>query len=89
MPHMTLRPTSDRFRPFSRLVCRHNWNVAVEKEFCIRGTAGLQLRSEFINCLNQPQFDEVLHGMASETFAKITNTANRGRQIQLLLRLRW
>jgi len=27
--------------------------------------------------------------MASETFAKIVNTANRGRIIQLRLRLQW
>jgi hypothetical protein len=67
----------------------HNWNIAVEKLFPVRETVAVQLRSEFINAFNQPQFDEVQHGMASETFAKIVNTANRGRIIQLRLRLQW
>ena len=67
----------------------HNWNLAVEKQFPIREAMDVQFRTELINAFNQPQFDEVQHGMASETFAKIVNTANRGRIIQLRLRLQW
>ena len=67
----------------------HNWNFAAEKEFPIREAAEVQFRAEFINFFNHPHFDEVNHDIASENFATITNTANRGRLVQLLLRLRW
>lgn len=46
-------------------------------------------RSEFINFFNHPQFSEPNLRMSSDTFGYITNTANRGRLIQLYVRLRW
>jgi hypothetical protein len=64
-----------------------NWNVALEKDFPIREPVRLQFRSEFINLWNHPQFEGPMDEMAFETFGKITNTANRGRVIQFLLRL--
>jgi hypothetical protein len=70
----------------------HNWNVALEKEFPFREAAAaphLLFRSEFINFMNHPQFAEPNLRMASDTFGEITNTANRGRLVSFLLRLRW
>ncbi len=69
----------------------HNWNVALAKDFYLPQAGGrepqLQFRAEFINLLNQPQFGAVNNRIAADTFGKITNTANRGRVIQLTLRL--
>ncbi|MSO19488.1 MAG: hypothetical protein EXQ56_03355 [Acidobacteria bacterium] len=70
----------------------HNWNVALEREFALGKAAAdtsLQFRGEFINFLNQPQFAEPNLRISSDTFGEITNTANRGRLVQLGLRLRW
>jgi hypothetical protein len=64
-----------------------NWNLALERDFLIREPVTLQFRSEFINLFNHPQFERPMDEMAFETFGKITNTANRGRVIQFLLRL--
>ena len=70
----------------------HNWNFALEKEFFLGktgdGAPNLQLRTEFINLLNQPQFSPVNSRISADTFGQITNTANKGRVIQLMLRLR-
>jgi hypothetical protein len=71
----------------------HNWNIAVEKEFPFQeanaSSPSLLFRSEFINAFNQPQFAEPNLRMSSDTFGEITNTANRGRVVQLSLRLRF
>ena len=66
----------------------NNWNLAVEKDFAVKDNSSLQFRAEFFNASNAPQFDEVAHTIATETFGKIINTANKGRVIQLGLRLR-
>ena len=66
-----------------------NWNVALERDFLVREPATLLFRGEFINLFNHPQFEGPNDELAFEPFAKITNTANRGRVMQLLLRLRW
>ena len=69
----------------------HNWNVALAKDFYLPQAGGrepqLQFRADFINFLNQPQFGAVNNRIAGDTFGTITNTANRGRVIQLTLRL--
>jgi len=66
-----------------------NWNLALEKDVVLREPWTLRFRSEFINFLNHPQFDGPDDEMAYEPFGKIINTANRGRVIQLLLRLQF
>ena len=75
-----------------RLDGTNNWNIAVEKDFYLRGadqTPALLVRSEFFNFLNAPQFDSYAPHVANEVFGSITNTANRGRIIQFLLRVRF
>ena len=65
----------------------------MERDFALgRGgdqTPLLQFRSEFFNFLNHPQFDSYAPHIANEVFGKITNTINRGRITQFLLRLRF
>ena len=71
----------------------HNWNVAMTKRFRLPEAMGrepqLQFRAESFNVMNQAQFDELNHNIASETFSKITNTVNKGRVIQFGLKLQF
>ena len=50
--------------------------------------ADVSFRGEFFNAFNMPQFSEVSHVISAETFGKIINTSNKGRVIQMSLRLR-
>ncbi|MBI2821066.1 MAG: hypothetical protein HYX74_02465, partial [Acidobacteria bacterium] len=67
----------------------HNWNFALSRLFPFPsgGDHSLQVRADFFNLFNHPQFDKPGIFVASTTFGKITNTVNRGRQIQFSLRL--
>ena len=68
----------------------NNWNLALVRDFILPAgsqESRLQFSAEFINLLNSPQFDEVNNRLANETFGLITNTANKGRVIQITLRL--
>ncbi|OFW43446.1 MAG: hypothetical protein A3J28_10360 [Acidobacteria bacterium RIFCSPLOWO2_12_FULL_60_22] len=67
----------------------NNWNFAVGRTFRLPGGGerSLQFRAEFYNFLNHPQFDKAGYQFSSETFGKITNTVNKGRQVQFALRL--
>ena len=64
-----------------------NWNVAFGRTFRLRGERSLDVRSEFINFFNTPQFDKPGSQLALATFGKITNTVNKGRQVQFTLKL--
>ncbi|MBI2815553.1 MAG: TonB-dependent receptor [Acidobacteria bacterium] len=66
-----------------------NWNVALGRTFRLPGNGerALQFRSEFYNLFNSPQFDKPGVQLASETFGQITNTVNKGRQVQFSLKL--
>jgi hypothetical protein len=66
-----------------------NWNVALERDFVPREPLTLRFRAEFINFLNHAQFEGPDDEMGFEPFGKIINTANRGRVMQLLLRLQF
>jgi hypothetical protein len=65
-----------------------NWNVAFGRSFRL-GPAerSLDFRSEFLNFFNTPQFDKPGTQLAVATFGKITNTVNKGRQVQFTLKL--
>ena len=65
-----------------------NWNVAFGRNFRLPGgERSLDFRTEFINFFNTPQFDRPGVQLALATFGKITNTVNKGRQVQFTLKL--
>ncbi len=65
-----------------------NWNVAFGRSFRLPGgERSLDFRAEFINLFNTPQFDKPGVQLALATFGKITNTVNKGRQVQFTLKL--
>ena len=66
-----------------------NWNFALGRTFRFSGgrERSLQFRAEFINLFNHPQFAKPGVQYSSPTFGQITNTANKGRQVQFSLRL--
>jgi len=65
-----------------------NFNVAFGRSFGLPGgERSLDLRAEFINFFNTPQFDKPGVQLALATFGKITNTVNKGRQVQFTLKL--
>ena len=65
-----------------------NWNVAFGRPFRLPGgERSLDFRTEFINFFNTPQFDKPGVQVAAATFGKITNTVNKGRQVQFTLKL--
>ncbi|MSO19725.1 MAG: hypothetical protein EXQ56_04565 [Acidobacteria bacterium] len=67
----------------------HNWNLAIGKTFPLPGgrERSLAFRGEFINFFNHAQFDKANVQMSGNIFGQITNTANKGRQVQFSLRL--
>ena len=65
-----------------------NWNIAIGRNFRFSGgERSVDFRSEFINFFNTPQFDKPGTQLAVATFGKITNTVNKGRQVQFTLKL--
>lgn len=67
----------------------HNWNMAFGKTFALPGgrERSLAFRGEFINFFNHAQFDKPNVQISGNIFGQITNTANKGRQVQFSLRL--
>ena len=67
----------------------HNWNVAIGRTFPLPGgrERTAQFRAEFINFFNHAQFDKANVNVSGVIFGQITNTANKGRQVQFSLRL--
>ncbi len=64
-----------------------NWNFSIARTFRLAGQEhSLQFRTEFINLFNHAQFEKPGVNVASDTFAEITNTVNKGRQVQFSLR---
>lgn len=66
-----------------------NWNFALGRAFRLPGGSeqSVQFRAEFYNLFNRAQFASPGIQLSSETYGKITNTLNRGRQVQLSLKL--
>jgi hypothetical protein len=65
-----------------------NWNVALGRSFRLPGgERSLDFRTEFINFFNTPQFDKPGTQLAVATFGKITNTVNKGRQVQFTVKM--
>jgi hypothetical protein len=65
-----------------------NWNVAFGRAIRLPGgERSLNFRTEFINFFNTPQFEKPGNYLSAATFGKITNTVNKGRQVQFMLKL--
>ncbi len=70
----------------------NNTNLALGRTCRLPGDRmrTVQFRTEFFNLFNRPQFDKPGATLSSAaTFGKITNTVNKGRQVQLMLRLNY
>lgn len=67
----------------------NNWNVSVGRTFRLPGgrERSVQFRSEFINLMNHAQFEKPGIAISGPTFGQITNTVNKGRQVQFSLRI--
>jgi hypothetical protein len=81
--------------PF-RLPGRHQWDIAVSKNFSLAGTTRLQFRADLINAFNQTQFLDVNTQCSGTTtcdrpgtrFGQVTST-RPPREVQLGVRLDW
>jgi hypothetical protein len=66
-----------------------NVDASMLKNFTLHERLRLQLRAEFFNALNHPQFSAPNLSPTSSTFGTITSQANNTREIQFALRLLW
>ena len=66
-----------------------NWNLALNRNFHFPGGRenSVQFRTEIFNLFNHAQFDKPGVNISEVTFGKITNTVNKGRQVQFSLRV--
>ena len=65
------------------------WDLGAAKDFRLSEKFGLQLRGEFFNLLNRPNFDLPNGSIGSAASGTITNELTNARQIQFALRLHW
>jgi hypothetical protein len=61
-------------------------DLSIFKNFSVRETHRVQFRSEFFNLTNTPAFQNPNGTWGSANFGRISDTRNRGRQIQFALR---
>jgi len=64
-----------------------NWNLSLFKTFPITEQTGLQLRSEFYNVPNHPNFSSPNFNPTSSQFGMITSKTDSSRSLQLSLRM--
>jgi hypothetical protein len=63
------------------------WDISIIKNFLFNERARLQLRGEFLNAFNHPQFNNPVLDPTSSNFGRITSQANLPRNIQLGIKL--
>jgi hypothetical protein len=63
------------------------WDISLIKNFLFTETARLQLRGEFLNAFNHPQFNNPVLDPTSSNFGRVTSQANLPRNIQLGIKL--
>ncbi len=64
---------------------RHNWDVAVQKNFKFKESHRLEFRTEFFNISNTVKMGNPINSFASSAFGRVTS-ATDARQIQFGLR---
>ena len=65
------------------------WDLGTDKDFRITERVGLQLRAEFFNALNHPNFGLPSGSIGSSAAGTITTVITNARQIQFALRLHY
>jgi hypothetical protein len=63
------------------------WDLSLMKNFSLNETTKVQLRGEFLNAFNHPQFNDPNLDPTSSTFGKVTSQANLPRNIQFGMKL--
>jgi hypothetical protein len=63
------------------------WDISLIKNFLFTERARLQLRGEFLNAFNHPQFNNPILDPTSSNFGRVTSQANLPRNIQLGIKL--
>lgn len=63
-----------------------NWDVALLRKFRVREGMDLQLRGEFFNALNHPDFGNPETNLSSSNFGKVFSTRNSPRIGQVALK---
>ncbi|MDT4898265.1 MAG: hypothetical protein QOH25_3342 [Acidobacteriota bacterium] len=63
------------------------WDISLIKNFLFTERARLQLRGEFLNAFNHPQFNNPILDPTSSNFRRVTSQANLPRNIQLGIKL--
>lgn len=63
------------------------WDLSLSKNFLFTERTRLQLRGEFLNAFNHPQFNNPVLDPTSSNFGKVTSQANLPRNIQLGVKL--
>ena len=63
------------------------WDISLIKNFLFSESTRLQLRGEFLNAFNHPQFNNPNLDPTSSNFGRITSQANLPRNIQLGIKL--
>ena len=63
------------------------WDISLIKKFSIREGMQLQLRAEFLNATNHPEFNNPNTDPTSADFSKVTSQGNLPRDVQLALKL--
>lgn len=63
------------------------WDLSMIKNFGITEGIKVQLRGEFLNAFNHPQFEDPNRSPTSSNFGKITGQNNLARNVQLALKI--
>jgi hypothetical protein len=63
------------------------WDISLIKNIPFNESMRLQLRGEFLNAFNHPQFNNPVFDPTSSNFGRITSQANLPRNIQLGIKL--
>ncbi|HEX8847251.1 MAG TPA: carboxypeptidase regulatory-like domain-containing protein [Pyrinomonadaceae bacterium] len=63
------------------------WDISLIKNFLFTDRTRLQLRGEFLNAFNHPQFNNPILDPTSTNFGRVTGQANLPRNIQLGIKL--
>lgn len=63
------------------------WDLSLIKSFFFTETTRLQLRGEFLNAFNHPQFNNPVLDPTNSSFGKVTSQANLPRNVQLGIKL--